>query len=74
MIIQQEVTSMFEPKYKLSHDEVRIIVYALVELKNQLIEEGRYLPRDHRKTDQTHAEGNKDAGARRPKAEANGKG
>ena len=55
---------MFEPKYKLSHDEVRIIVYALVELKNQLIEEGRYLPRDHRKTDQTHAEGNKDAGAR----------
>jgi len=33
---------MFEPKYKLSHDEVRIIVYALVELKNQLIEEGRY--------------------------------
>lgn len=33
---------MFEPKYKLSHDEVRIIVYALVELKNQLIAEGRY--------------------------------
>ena len=32
---------MFEPKYKLDHDEVRIIVYALVELKNQLIEEGR---------------------------------
>ena len=22
MIIQQEVTSMFEPKYKLDHDEV----------------------------------------------------
>jgi len=29
-------------KYKLSYDEVKIIVYALVKLKNQLIEEGRY--------------------------------
>ncbi len=33
---------MFSPKYKLSHEEVRIIVFALVELKNQLMAEGRY--------------------------------
>ena len=33
---------MFRPKFKLTHDEVRIIVMALVELKNQLIAEGRY--------------------------------
>ena len=33
---------MFSPKYKFSHEEVRIIVFALVELKNQLMAEGRY--------------------------------
>ena len=33
---------MTNSKYKLSYDEVKIIIYALVELKNQLIEEGRY--------------------------------
>ena len=33
---------MFNPKFKFTHDEVRIIVLALVELKNQLIAEGRY--------------------------------
>ena len=33
---------MFRPKYKLTYEEVRIIVLALIELKNQLIEEGRY--------------------------------
>lgn len=33
---------MFNSKYKLSYDEVRVIVLALIELKNQLIEEGRY--------------------------------
>lgn len=33
---------MFKPKFKFTHDEVRIIVAALVELKNQLIAEGRY--------------------------------
>ena len=33
---------MFTPKFKFTHDEVRIIVMALVELKNQLIAEGRY--------------------------------
>ena len=33
---------MFNPKYRFTHDEVRIIVMALVELKNQLIAEGRY--------------------------------
>ena len=34
--------NMFRPKYKFSYDEIRIIVMALVELKNQLIAEGRY--------------------------------
>ena len=33
---------MFNPKYKFTYDEVRIIVLALVALKNQLISEGRY--------------------------------
>jgi hypothetical protein len=33
---------MFRPKLRFTHDEVRIIVMALVELKNQLISEGRY--------------------------------
>ena len=32
---------MSNTKYKLSYDEVRVIVIALVELKNQLIAEGR---------------------------------
>ena len=29
-------------KYKLTYDEARIIVMSLIELKNQLIKEGRY--------------------------------
>lgn len=33
---------MLKPKFKFSYDEIRIIVLALVELKNQLISEGRY--------------------------------
>lgn len=33
---------MIKPKFKFSYDEIRIIVLALVELKNQLIAEGRY--------------------------------
>ena len=33
---------MFNPKFRFNHDEVRIIVLALVELKNQLLAEGRY--------------------------------
>ena len=37
-----EVAEMFKPKYRFTHDEVRIIVLALVELKNQLLSEGRY--------------------------------
>ena len=37
-----EVQAMSNTKYKLSYDEVRVIVIALVELKNQLIAEGRY--------------------------------
>ena len=32
---------MSKTKYKFTYDEVRIIVLALIELKNQLIEEGR---------------------------------
>ena len=32
---------MMKPKFKFSYDEIRIIVLALVELKNQLIAEGR---------------------------------
>ncbi|MCR5035614.1 MAG: hypothetical protein K6B42_09410 [Clostridia bacterium] len=33
---------MTKTKYRFTYDEVRVIVLALVELKNQLIEEGRY--------------------------------
>jgi len=33
---------MFNPKYRFTHDEIRIIVFALAELKNQLLVEGRY--------------------------------
>lgn len=33
---------MFKPKYKFTYDEIRIIVMALVELKNKLLAEGRY--------------------------------
>ena len=39
---QRRYSIMFRPKFKFTHDEVRIIVMALVELKNQLIAEGRY--------------------------------
>ena len=37
-----EVIFMSKTKYRLTYDEVRVIVIALVELKNQLIAEGRY--------------------------------
>ena len=33
---------MFRPNMKFTYDEMRIIVLALIELKNQLIAEGRY--------------------------------
>ena len=33
---------MSKTKYRFTYDEVRVIVIALVELKNQLIAEGRY--------------------------------
>ena len=33
---------MIRPKFKFTYDEIRIIILALVELKNQLIAEGRY--------------------------------
>ena len=39
---QMEVNAMTKTKYRFTYDEVRVIVLALVELKNQLIEEGRY--------------------------------
>jgi hypothetical protein len=29
-------------KYKLTYDETRIIIMSLIELKNQLVREGRY--------------------------------
>ena len=40
--MKDEVSIMFRPKFRFTHDEVRIIVMALVELKNQLLAEGRY--------------------------------
>ena len=33
---------MSKTKYRFTYDEVRVLVIALVELKNQLIAEGRY--------------------------------
>ena len=38
----KEVLIMFNQKYRFTYDEVRIIVMALVELKNSLTAEGRY--------------------------------
>ena len=32
---------MSKSKYKLTHEEKRILVIALVELKNQMLEEGK---------------------------------
>ena len=39
---KKEVSQMFKPKFRFTYDEVRIIVMALVEFKNQLLAEGRY--------------------------------
>ena len=36
---------MLGNKFKFTHDEIKIIVMALVELKNKLIEEDRYTDR-----------------------------
>lgn len=33
---------MFKPRIRFTHDEIRVLVYALNELRNTLIEEGRY--------------------------------
>ena len=33
---------MSKTKYRFTYDEVRVIVIALIELKNQLTAEGRY--------------------------------
>ena len=40
--MKEEVRNMLRPKFRFTHDEVRIIVMALVEFKNQLLAEGRY--------------------------------
>lgn len=39
---ETEVSMMFEPRYKLTYDERRIIVLCLIEMKNKLIRENRY--------------------------------
>ena len=39
---ETEVSMMFEPRYKLSYDERRIMVLYLIEMKNKLIRENRY--------------------------------
>ena len=36
---------MFGNKFKFTYDEIKIIVMALVDLKNKLIEEDRYTDR-----------------------------
>ena len=33
---------MFRPKIRCTHDEIRVLVFALNELRNTLIAEGRY--------------------------------
>lgn len=33
---------MFGPKIRFTYDEIRVLVYALNELRNTLIAEGRY--------------------------------
>lgn len=33
---------MFRPKIRFTHDEIRVLVVALNELRNSLIAEGRY--------------------------------
>ena len=33
---------MFRPKIGFTHDEIRVLVFALNELRNTLIAEGRY--------------------------------
>lgn len=33
---------MFKSKYRFTYEEIRVLVVALIELKNQLIAEGKY--------------------------------
>lgn len=33
---------MFRSKYRFTYEEIRVLVVALIELKNQLIAEGKY--------------------------------
>ena len=33
---------MFRPNIRFTHDEIRVLVFALNELRNSLIAEGRY--------------------------------
>lgn len=42
IVSEREVDIMFKPKFRFTYDEVNIIIRALIELKNQLIAEGRY--------------------------------
>ncbi len=49
---------MFRPKIRFTHDEIRVLVFALNELRNTLIAEGRYsqltmLNRSHQKSNVT---------------------
>ena len=39
---EKEDKDMFKPRIRFTHDEIRVLVYALNELRNTLIEEGRY--------------------------------
>lgn len=39
---EMEVRQMFNPKIRFTYDEKRLIIYALIDLKNRLLEEGRY--------------------------------
>lgn len=44
IVIAKEVRDMLGNtiRLKMTHDEIRVLVYALNELRNSLIEEGRY--------------------------------
>ena len=43
---KEGVSTMFKPKFKFTHDEIRIIVMALVELKNSNSRTSLYLRED----------------------------
>ncbi len=49
---------MFNPKIRFTYDEKRLIIYALIDLKNRLLEEGRYqqlvIRQRHQRTESVH--------------------